>query len=73
MWTSELQEGDNQYKVDIADMRLESGIYQLIFTTGDFYQTQKVYVRILILEVPTSDIKRKFNFRLTFLKLSNHQ
>ena len=44
MWTSELQEGDNQYKVDIADMRLESGIYQLIFTTGDFYQTQKVYV-----------------------------
>ena len=44
VWTKKLQEGDNQRKIDIASMRLESGIYQLIFTTGDNYQTRKVYI-----------------------------
>ena len=44
VWTKKLQEGDNLRKIDIASMRLESGIYQLIFTTGDNYQTRKVYI-----------------------------
>ena len=43
VWTTDLEVGMNKYKFEMSSLNFESGIYELVFVSNNFYQSRKIY------------------------------